>query len=289
MIRLYFDTPEQPGEPAILKGCVPSLESVSWLNEVKSSLINRDLAYVYGSPWGEKRVILGTLPAGRKGFMVRASMPEPALCLGIALKEKLESAGISFDGIVRMSSEPVTFHLVAEVLSPELADIVRIVNHESVNLFAEHLILEIARNSSVSGSLNKGIDAIHHFWKEHGIRDTFFLEDGSGLSRFNAVSASHLTHVLHYMHQSRSGTLFRSSLPLAGEGTLSNFSIHDFPGNSLSCKSGSMNRVRGYAGYLVCDSGREVAFAMLCNNFPLTQAEMVRKMQKLILGMKREF
>lgn len=289
MVRLYFDTPEQPGEPAILKGCVPEVENVTWLNEVKSSLINRDLAYVYGSPWSEKKVIIGSLPAGRKDFAVKASMPEPALCLGVALKEKLEEAGIRFSGIVRLSSEPLTFRAIAEVLSPGLTDIIRIVNHESVNLFAEHLLLEIARNTSGAGSLKKGIEAIQHFWREHGVRDTFFLEDGSGLSRFNAISASHLTHVLHYMHQSSSGGLFRLSLPSAGKGTLSSFSIHDFPGNSLLCKSGSMERVQGYAGYLVCDSGREVAFAVLCNNFPLTQAEMVRKMQKLILGIKQEF
>ncbi len=289
MVRLYFDTPEQSGEPVILTGCDPSQEGVSWLNEVKSSHINRDLAYVYGSPWGENRVILGSLPAGRKGFMVRASMPEPALCLGIALKEKLESAGIGCEGIVRVSSEAMVFQVIAEVLSPVLTDIVRIVNYESVNLYAEHLILEIARTSAGSGSLMKGIEAVQYFWKEHGIREPFFLEDGSGLSRFNAISASHFTHVLLYMHRSSSGSLFRQSLPPAGKGTLGSFSIHDFPGNTLACKSGSMDRVRGYAGYLACDSGREVAFAVICNNFPLTQTEMVRKMQKLILGIKREF
>jgi D-alanyl-D-alanine carboxypeptidase len=45
--------------------------------------------------------------------------------------------------------------------------------------------------------------------------------------------------------------------------------------------------VRNYAGYLICDSGREVAFAVLVSNFSCTQAQMGRKLQKLLLEMKK--
>ena len=68
MIRLYFDAPDKPGEPVRLVRTEPQVPGISWQNEVKSSLINRDLAYIYGSPWGEKRKITGTIPAEEKTF-----------------------------------------------------------------------------------------------------------------------------------------------------------------------------------------------------------------------------
>jgi D-alanyl-D-alanine carboxypeptidase/D-alanyl-D-alanine-endopeptidase (penicillin-binding protein 4) len=170
-----------------------------------------------------------------------------------------------------------------------LAEIAKVLNHESVNLFAELMVLNMAPRENGTGTFNAGLDVIRTFWKTHGVRDTFFIEDGSGLSRFNAISASQVKDVLCYMHKSKNAAVFKSTLPEAGKGTLSGFKTSDFPGRTLQCKSGSMDRVRAYAGYLTCNSGREVAFAVMVNNFPGTQAEVGRKLQKLLVEMKRAY
>jgi len=47
--------------------------------------------------------------------------------------------------------------------------------------------------------------------------------------------------------------------------------------------------VRGYAGYLKCQSGREVAFSILVNNFPGTSQAVVRKIRNLLLEIRKNY
>jgi D-alanyl-D-alanine carboxypeptidase/D-alanyl-D-alanine-endopeptidase (penicillin-binding protein 4) len=289
LIRLYFDSPDKPGEPVRLVRTEPQVPGILWQNEVKSSVINRDMAYIYGSPWGDKRKITGTIPTGKKDFLVKASMPEPPLILGNLLQEKLLAAGIQVAGSVKVTAESQSVNQLATHSSPRLSDILKFLNHESINLFADHLVVQIDLEKTGKGSFEAGLNLIHKFWKENGIRDTFFIEDGSGLSRFDAISAEQMTRILSFMYQSRNKEFFLNSLPMAGKGTLSGFKTTDFPGTSLRCKSGSIDKVRCYAGYLTCDTGREVAFAVLVNNFSCTQTEMGRKLQKMLLDFKKTF
>ncbi len=84
--------------------------------------------------------------------------------------------------------------------SPTLAEIVKVLNYESVNLFAEHLVKQIAAEKTGIGNREKGIELIIEFWKSKGIfEDDFFMEDGSGLSHFNAISPNQITSILIYM------------------------------------------------------------------------------------------
>ncbi len=289
LISLFFDSPSKAGEAVDLVRSEPELPWVTWQNELKSSSVNRDLAYVYGSPWGEKRVITGTIPAGQKEFLVKASMPEPPRYVGHFLAEKLTAEGIRILGSLKMISKKQEFVPLTTVWSPPLIDIITLINHESVNLFTEHLVMQLASEKSGAGSFQDGLNIISGFWKEKGFDGTVFMEDGSGLSRYDAVSAGFLVKVLRVMHGSVHGGIFKSSLPSAGNGTLGGFSTDDFPGESLRCKSGSMDRVRGYAGYLQCKSGREVAFAVLVNNYPGASQEVVGKIRELLKEIRNSY
>ncbi len=289
MIRLYFDSPAKSGEPVTLVRTFPEISWLSWQNELKSSFVNRDLAYVYGSPWGEKRLVRGSIPSGRKSFEVKASMPDPSLYLGHFLASRLAESGIRLKGSVKIVSENQEFTPVLTLYSPPLVQIIHEINHESVNLFAEHLVLQLALEKSGKGNMQEGLKLIEAFWKEKGAGEPVFLEDGSGLSRYNAISARFLVKVLTHMHDSKNGALFRLSLPSAGNGTLSGFSGTDFPGETLRCKSGSMERVRGYAGYLQCVSGSQLAFAVLVNNFPATSGDVMREIMELLKELRKNY
>ena len=50
-----------------------------------------------------------------------------------------------------------------------------------------------------------------------------------------------------------------------------------------------MERVRGYAGYLRCVSGREVVFALLVNNFPGTSQEVQREIKELLKKIRNSY
>lgn len=281
-VRLLFNSPSRAGGQAVLTGTEPELPGITWISEVLSGTDNRDLAYVYGSPWDTRRYIRGTLPAGRTGFGVKASMPNPAEVYADLLVKRLKEAGISTGKEIQSSlrgTEALPFHFIR---SPPVAEICSVLNHESVNLLAESLVMQLAYKTGGFGGHPEGMELMRSFIRENITGEPFFLEDGSGLSRFSAVTARQLNDLLIYMSRSDNAGIFRSGLPVAGAGTLRSFRTSDFPGSTLRAKSGSMTRVRAYAGYLVSQSGREVAFSVMVNNFPGTHAEVFRSVERFL-------
>jgi D-alanyl-D-alanine carboxypeptidase/D-alanyl-D-alanine-endopeptidase (penicillin-binding protein 4) len=160
-------------------------------------------------------------------------------------------------------------------------------NHKSVNLFAECLVKQVAYEKIGVGSTVAGLKIISDFWSNKGI-DTggLFMDDGSGMSRSNAISPRQVAGILKYMKTSKSSAAFMNSLPEAGEGTLQVFDPKKFPDHCLRCKSGSMTRVRGFAGYLKTVSGKDLVFVMMANNFSMSQKELIGKMQDLLVAVR---
>ena len=50
----------------------------------------------------------------------------------------------------------------------------------------------------------------------------------------------------------------------------------------MHAKSGSIKNVRAYAGYVKTQSGREVAFSLMINNYNGSSTNTRRKMEKLM-------
>jgi D-alanyl-D-alanine carboxypeptidase/D-alanyl-D-alanine-endopeptidase (penicillin-binding protein 4) len=127
------------------------------------------------------------------------------------------------------------------------------------------------------------------FWKDKGLDMTgFFMNDGSGLSRFNAITANQMVDILNYMrNKSAYPADFTQSLATVGNGTLTVFSEANFPNECLRAKSGSMTRVRCYAGYLTTLSGRQLSFAIMLNNFSCSQKEATLKIEGLLVELRK--
>ncbi|HCE58265.1 MAG TPA: D-alanyl-D-alanine carboxypeptidase/D-alanyl-D-alanine-endopeptidase [Prolixibacteraceae bacterium] len=270
------------GEKTEIIQLEPNLSDLKIDNRVLSSEINSDQAYVFGSPMDNNRIIRGTIPKEKKAFSIKASIPNSAALLGVELLSVLKAEGIKIGGtVVQDSVENVKIIHVHQ--SPTLTEIVKTVNHESVNLFAEHLLLQLSAEKTGVGSREKSIELVQQFWNEKGFNvSSLFMEDGSGLSHFNAISPAFITSVLVDMKSSKNSVSFVESLPNAGEGTLSSFSTQKFPGNTLSVKSGSMTRVRCYAGYLKTSSGKEIAFSIMFNHFSGSQSKLRAGIENLL-------
>ena len=290
LFRITFKSPNQVGEKTEIISTAPKIEGLEIVNEVASSDDNRDLAYVFGSPLDKKRVIRGTIPKDKKAFTIKAAVHHPEELLAEALLNQLAKEGIFISGQVKFEKvdkkqlQIITFHE-----SPKLEDIIKVLNHESVNLFAEHLVLQIAAEKKGLGNREKGIEMIKEFWHSKGI-DTrnLFMEDGSGLSHFNAVSPAQINSILIFMAgKSENRESFFNSLPSAGKGTVKSFSPDSFPQNTLKAKSGSMTRVRCYSGYLQLDSGRRVAFSIMFNHFSGSSTKLSNEIKNLLLSTKK--
>lgn len=278
------------GHATRILAVIPEVPGLSFENRVVSSNDQRDLAYVFGSPLDSARLIRGSIPKGKNDFVIRASIPDPARLLAWQLKKMLESAGISFSGEIKKATAKTSGAvLVAVTWSPALIDIIRVTNHESINLFAEHLLRHLSWLQSGKGTTDEGTRVVTDFWKGKGIDVRgFFMCDGSGLSHFNAITSEQMVSILTYMkNKSPYADLFFNSLPAAPEGTLYYFDAANFPGKSLRAKSGSMTRVRCYAGLLRSASGRQILFDIALNHFSCSQNDAIRAIEKLLVSMSR--
>jgi serine-type D-Ala-D-Ala carboxypeptidase/endopeptidase (penicillin-binding protein 4) len=288
--KIHLKSENIAGKPTKVTGINPEIPNLELTNEVLSSDLNRDEAYVFGSPEENRRVIRGTIPKNRKDFVVKASVPNPAVLLASEFRKKLSGNGILVSGVCKYEKvKSESSNQLSVFQSPPLRDIIRVTNHESVNLFAEHFLKHLAFQKTGVGTTKDGCKFVLQFWKDKGLDMTgFFMNDGSGLSRFNAITAEQMVDILNYMRtKSAYSADFIQSLATVGNGTLTVFTEANFPNECLRAKSGSMTRVRCYAGYLTTLSGRQLSFAIMLNNFSCSQSEAFRKIEEILVELRK--
>jgi serine-type D-Ala-D-Ala carboxypeptidase/endopeptidase (penicillin-binding protein 4) len=271
--EIHFKTLSDSSLPAI-REIIPN----ECRNELSNFLIasgTTDEGYVFAAPYSTSGWIAGNAPVNQDDFVLKASITDPPLLMAKIINEKLKAGGIKISGnptTVRLlqNNKAEKFIPIAETVSPPLADLIEVLNHESVNLYAEHLIKELGKKFKNNGTTASGAEVIIEFLKNSGI-DTngMFIEDGSGLSPLNAINTRELVRLLVYMkNKGKYFTEYFSSLPDAGkDGTLKNYFKDPVFDSRLKAKSGSMTRVRSYAGYFTTVSGKKMVFSIIINNY----------------------
>ena len=265
-------------------------------NKVKASNTKKDLAYIYGGPNNPTRTITGTIPKGQVGYLVKGSTHEPAYVTAFELESALWEYGVSVGGnattIRRMKSSGNYFASERKAIfitkSPTVGQIVYWTNLISNNLYAEHLLKHIGVKKYVDGSVFSSTLAVTKYWSSKGIDMTgFYMNDGSGLSRSNAITASQLVEVLAYMKlKSKYSKSFLSSLPVAGKtGTLRSIGKKTKIAGNLKAKSGTMTRIKSYAGYVKSVSGRNLVFAIVINNHNCTSFQIKKKLEIVMVAL----
>jgi serine-type D-Ala-D-Ala carboxypeptidase/endopeptidase (penicillin-binding protein 4) len=271
--EIHFSTFSEGSKPE-MKEIIP----VECRDQLSNFLIAsgiEDKGNVFTSPYGKGGWLAGKIPVNQLDFILKASITDPPLLLSKVLSEKLKAVGIKISGNpttirAEQNLKPEKIVPVTETTSPPLSDIINVLNHESVNLFAEHLIKELGKKFRNTGSTESGSEVVTEFLKSSGI-DTngMFIEDGSGLSPVNAINTRELVRLLVYMrNKGKYFNEYYSSLPDAGKnGTLKNYFKDPLFDSQLKAKSGSMTRVRSFAGYFTTKSGKNMAFSIIINNY----------------------
>lgn len=285
MFRITFSSPKKVGMQTTVIGISPKIEGMTIENEVITANNNIDNAYVFGSPFDKKRTIRGTIPQNRKAFTIKAAIHQPEEIVAQEFLRALANQGVFIAGETRFATvgiKNVETLYIQE--SPTLEAIAEVLNHESVNLFAEHFLKQIAVEKNGVGNRSDAISLLKEFWNSKGISTQYlFMEDGSGLSHFDAVSPMFFTQLLRYMAKNKA---FVNSLPNAGEGTLNRFHTNLLPGKTLQAKSGSMTRVRCYSGYLQNDAGKTLVFSFMFNHFSGTHSALIKEIEHLFVELK---
>lgn len=283
-----FKVPAELGEDAKILSVEPAVPGLQIKSEVLSSSIQSDRAFIFGSPYTNERIVRGTLPAGRDHFKIKGSLPNPPVFAASHLQKSLQKQGISSGGLVVEQTtlrEPATYRVIHEYFSPPMRDLAKHVNVESDNLYAESLLYQIGVKNG-DGTMTGGLEYLQKFFRPICEKEyPMYAYDGSGLSRFTAVSASQITSLIQYCAKDemlRKDLL--GTLPLAGvEGSMKWFGKRTNLDGNLRAKSGSMDKVRAYAGYFSALSGRQIAFAVVVNNFDGSGAELRQKIEEMLL------
>ena len=183
-----------------------------------------------------------------------------------------------------------TPQVLGQSASPTLAKIVRQTNVLSDNFYAEALFRQMGEKASgiaVYDSCRVAVyDVLEGLMESDlaGIR----LEDGSGLSRLNTASPAFLVSFLRSMTRSRGFDAFLASLPQPGEGTLNTLLPKLTPAQKarIRVKSGSMDGVLCYSGYILDDQGKPARiFSLMVNGATAKTAALRETLGGLIEAM----
>lgn len=290
IVAVTFRTAQSGTKPSII-GIYPHIKDFTVVNRLTSKRGVGDNSFFSGVPYSLQRTITGSLEINTSNFIVKADNGNPPLVLLQAFRDTLQQRGISLLGNIRISFDkyyPRHNHLVPlfVAFSPPLADIIRITNVYSNNMFAESLAKYIALFSTDRASFDRGLNVIKTFWSKRGI-DIAHLNmlDGSGLTAANTFPAALLNDLLIYMYRhSTNYDVFLRSLPVAGvSGTVRNF-LKDTPlAGKAHLKSGSIGGVQCYAGY-ICKGEKTYSVVVMANGFRGKRRNIVASIEKLILN-----
>jgi len=286
--EIHFRTSDDGSNP-IITGIVPDICLYKLSNQLIASG-NSDKGYVFAAPYNDYGWLAGFVPVNREDFVLKASVSDPPLLLSEIIDSMLDSAGIVVSGDPSTARLEKNFmenklKIIDEVVSPPLKDIIEVLNHESVNLFAEHLLKELGKIYNNNGTTAAGIEVLFKFLEDSGINTSgMFIEDGSGMSPMDAVTSGGLADLLLFMRtKGKYFNEFYTSLPDAGkEGTLTNYFKNPVFDSNLKAKSGSMTRVRSYAGYFRTMSGNEMAFSILINNYSGPPQKIITGIEEIL-------
>ncbi len=273
----------------------PVVPNMLMINEVQNAASDSgDNAYIYGAPYSFTRFVRGTIPVGSSTFTIKGAIPDPPLMAAQLLNKRLRAKGIESRGLSSTQLElnregrqlSKSRKTIDTIESPTLGEIVKRTNLESINLYVETMLRAIGKKRFEEGSPEKGLDAIYEYWREKGMPlEGFFMEDGSGLSPRTAVSTFHLAKLLQIVAKNKTiYPAFEASLPVGGKtGTLKRMFRGTIGEGRVLAKTGSMERIRSYTGYIKKKNGQQLSFSIIVNNYTGPTWTLVRKIEKLLI------
>jgi len=234
--------------------------------------VGDDSMIIYRAPETNVIYVDGALARDRVRN-IKVAVKNPALYAGTYFRERLVAEKIKVaGGIVEgrdklfAALDSVGFMVMVDsVVSPPLVDIIRETNTESVNLYAEIILKTLGVQKYGEGSFQAGLKVLKDFLNACGV-DTgqVSLSDGSGLSKYNIISARDLATVLRFVYHQGIFRTFYESLALPGKGTLER-RFNGFA-DSLRAKTGALDGVSCLSGYLTVNN-IPCCFSLMINNF----------------------
>jgi D-alanyl-D-alanine carboxypeptidase/D-alanyl-D-alanine-endopeptidase (penicillin-binding protein 4) len=155
-------------------------------------------------------------------------------------------------------------------MSDTLGVVLKVINTNSQNFFAEQTLRTLGATRGKEGSLKEGIGTVTDFLASIGITtDDAIMYDGSGLSYLNLVKPLAIIKLLRFMSRSPNFTIFYESLATPGKDkALGNRLKGREHNDQVRAKTGYIANVSTFSGYVRGpQSGHLLAFSIMVNHY----------------------
>ena len=236
--------------------------------------------------------VSGTVPVGGAPVEHRIAVDNQTLFFVTELRKALIANGIDVRGYaVDIDDLPVAPQVQAAVplfsyRSPPLSQLADTLMKLSQNQYAETLLKTLGARHGTP-TFDAGRQVVVDILRGWGIEASQLLQaDGSGLSRYDLVSADVLARVLaHVARDPKLDGPFRASLPVAGMPGMLSGRLKGTPAaGHVQAKTGSMRHIRSTSGYTQTADGEPVVFSIIANNYGIPNAEVDRTADAIILA-----
>jgi PBP4 family serine-type D-alanyl-D-alanine carboxypeptidase len=158
---------------------------------------------------------------------------------------------------------------VASHVSPRLIELVRVVNKRSQNFFAEQILKTLGAVVDGEGSFDEGAEVVEGMLRGFGVPTrSVSIADGSGLSRYDIVTARTTAELLVAMRSHQWFDDYYDSLLIAGQdGDPRRLNSAAAIGN-VHTKTGTLRGVSALSGYATTRDGELLAFSVITNGLP---------------------
>lgn len=258
----------------------------SFAKGTRSAVVKPNL-YVIGTSFDRHKRIYGIWKCCTDDSIVlRAAMYRPAEHFLRSLKGELVKRGISFyDGIETDRQQTnVRLYPLTEIHSPALGELAHYALERSSNLYCEAFLHWLGNCFTGTSDRDTALQWLTKTLAGAVMENhAFKMLDGSGLSPKNLISASNMTAFLQHLALARPDQNFWEWIPEF-------FPLSDKSRDSVTCalrlKSGSMERVRAFAGYCVRSNQPTHAISLMVNNFVAEPTAVQRRISSFLVDLK---
>ena len=221
----------------------------------------------------ERIVLTGTFSAQCGEKALNLSPWSPDVQVDGLFRALWRELGGSLRGRVRAAPTPEGARLLFAQESPPLADVVREINKYSNNVMARQVFLSLAESRPASSEA--ATRRVQGWLAAKSLEiPELVLDNGSGLSRSERITADGLARLLLSAWQSPVMPELMSSLPLAGvDGTLRKRLGNGALAGRAHLKTGFLDNVRAIAGYVQDSRNKRWVVVVLINDAKARQGK----------------
>jgi len=257
-------------------------------NKIQSSnIISPDDEEIFflGSSQCKHLTLNGCLPENAMvNISVKSAIPDPPRTYETILMNQLRVRGIVIEENSRRVNR-ATIRPLYNHASPTLPKMIQYTLKNSVNLYCESFVHLLGYSWFGNTQRSNALHQIEKYW--NNLLPEYCkikMVDGSGLSRKNRINAEAMCLILKEIYRdqqtchfdqlmynaSESGSL---AVPLSKQKTLQ---------GKWLLKSGSMQGIRSYSGYVQFEQSTPYIFSIILNNYDCSSKEIANKIAVLI-------